>query len=333
MARADDRLFARAVSDAAADDAVIAAFYRGTGYRSIWTDADDAGRRAAFLSALATAGAHGLPVARYDERALGAAFAAARTDRDRGDIEVRMTRAYLDYAHDLQAGAVVAAKVDPGIVRDAPVFDAPAALDAIAGSDPAAVLRGLAPRSPEYAMLMREKLRLEQLIDRGGWGSTVSSADLGPGRSGAEVVGLRDRLVAMGLMPVSASARYDATLQRAVQEFQYLHGLDADGIADRETLEQINIGPEERLKSVIVAMERERWMNIDRGSRYVWVNLTDFSARIVDHGRITFQTRAVIGKNVPDQRTRNSRTRWSSWSSTRAGMCRVRSPQGNICRC
>jgi murein L,D-transpeptidase YcbB/YkuD len=50
-------------------------------------------------------------------------------------------------------------------------------------------------------------------------------------------------------------------------------------------------------------MERERWLNIDRGTRHVWVNLADFTARIVDRGSITFQTRSVIGKNVPDQRS------------------------------
>jgi murein L,D-transpeptidase YcbB/YkuD len=33
------------------------------------------------------------------------------------------------------------------------------------------------------------------------------------------------------------------------------------------------------------------------------VNLPDFTARIVDHGKVTFETRAVIGKDVPDQHT------------------------------
>jgi len=52
-----------------------------------------------------------------------------------------------------------------------------------------------------------------------------------------------------------------------------------------------------------VAMERERWINFDRGTRHVWVNLADFTARIVDRGSITFQTRSVVGKNVADQRS------------------------------
>ncbi len=33
------------------------------------------------------------------------------------------------------------------------------------------------------------------------------------------------------------------------------------------------------------------------------VNLTDFSARIIDNDRLTFQTRAVVGKNAHDRRS------------------------------
>jgi murein L,D-transpeptidase YcbB/YkuD len=44
-------------------------------------------------------------------------------------------------------------------------------------------------------------------------------------------------------------------------------------------------------------------MNIDRGQRHIWVNLTDFTAKIVDHGRVTFTTRSVIGALSADRQT------------------------------
>jgi murein L,D-transpeptidase YcbB/YkuD len=44
-------------------------------------------------------------------------------------------------------------------------------------------------------------------------------------------------------------------------------------------------------------------MDYDRSARHIWVNLPDFTAKIVDHGRTVFETRVVIGKNVPDQRS------------------------------
>jgi murein L,D-transpeptidase YcbB/YkuD len=50
-------------------------------------------------------------------------------------------------------------------------------------------------------------------------------------------------------------------------------------------------------------MERERWMDGALGARHVWVNIPDFTAAIVDHGRVTFSTRSVVGKDHADQRT------------------------------
>ncbi|HOZ35140.1 MAG TPA: L,D-transpeptidase family protein, partial [Tabrizicola sp.] len=81
------------------------------------------------------------------------------------------------------------------------------------------------------------------------------------------------------------------------------HGLTADGSLGEGTILEINKTPEDRLKSVIVALERERWMDIDRSVKHVWVNLPDFKARIIDGGRVIFETRVVIGKDVPDQRS------------------------------
>jgi len=50
-------------------------------------------------------------------------------------------------------------------------------------------------------------------------------------------------------------------------------------------------------------MERERWTNMERGRRHVLVNLTDFSATIVDDEVETFRTRSVIGAEMPDRQT------------------------------
>ncbi|MDT8855769.1 L,D-transpeptidase family protein [Paracoccaceae bacterium Fryx2] len=301
--RAQVTPFSQALTEASARDDAIAGFYRDNGYATLWTGAADAERRAAFLSALATAGDHGLPVQRYDAGALMAAFHAARTEGDRGRLEVAMSRAYLDYARDLQTGVLVPAKVDAGIVREVPLRDRRANLDAIAAGTPSAVLKALAPKAPEYARLMKAKLTLERLPATGGWGAPVSAESLKPGQTGAGVVQLRDRLIAMGYLGRSATMTYDASLQKAVQDFQIDHGLESDGVASPATLAEINIEPEARLRSVVVAMERERWMNIDRGRRHIWVNLTDFSTKIIDNGKVTFTTRSVIGKDVPDQRS------------------------------
>ena len=164
------------------------------------------------------------------------------------------------------------------------------------GDDPARVLRALAPRSPEYARLMGHKKRLATAVRRGGWGPAVEADRLREGASGAQVVALRDRLRAMGHMGRSVSPRYDAALAAGVASFQRAAGLPADGIAGPETIRAINLPAQARMGQVLVAMERERWMNAPRDGRVIWVNLPDFSATILDDGIETFRTRSVIGK-------------------------------------
>lgn len=295
--------FSQSVAAAASDDAAIADFYRDSDYAPIWTGQGQELRRSALLAALAGAGAHALPLNRYDPAALIAASRAARTEGDRGRLDVMMTKALLDYAHDVQTGALEPGKVLGLIKREVPLRDRRANLEAFVAGEPVAFLKSLPPRTQAYAQLMRAKFELEQRLNAGGWGEKVAAQSLKPGATGPAVLQLRDRLVAMNYMPRSVTATYDAAMQKAVQAFQIDMGLEADGVAGAGTIEQINIGPQERLEAVVVAMERERWMNIDRGSRHIWVNLTDFTAKIVDHGRVTFSTRSVIGKSTADQQT------------------------------
>jgi len=126
----------------------------------------------------------------------------------------------------------------------------------------------------EYARLMREKLKLEELIGRGGYGAPVrSSGKLEAGATGQAVVDLRNRLIVMGFLQRTSTQTYDDSIVAAVQRFQQSHGLAIDGTAGEGTLREVNVSAERRLQSVIVAMERERWINRPRGERHVWVNL------------------------------------------------------------
>ncbi|RKF15460.1 murein L,D-transpeptidase [Roseovarius spongiae] len=297
--------FKQAVAEGAARDDALAAFYRDNAYRAVWTgaDAEFRERRQALMQAIAESEAHGLPPARYNPDELMRLMETARTPRDLGRVEVEMSRSFLRLARDMQTGMLVPSKIDSGIVREIP-YRAPASyLDNFLRSNPRAFFRGLPPKSGEYARLMREKTRLERRLGAGGWGPKAPVASLAPGASGGAVIALRDRLTEMGYLERSASAVYDTRMQQAVQAFQAAHGLVPDGAAGAATIREINEPVEKRLASIMVAMERERWLNMPRGKRHILVNLTDFSARIIDDDKVTFRTRAVIGKNRSGQQS------------------------------
>ena len=302
---AQDTQLKQAIATAAAKDRDIAAYYKATGYEALWvgSGSKDRARRRALVAAFAGAADHGLPSAKYDDAKLRKLIGAAEGATARGKLEVELSRQFLSYARDIQTGILTPSRVDEEIVRKVPYRNRLATLDAFANSNPVGFMKSLPPKNPEYTRLMKAKLDMERQIAKGGWGPTVSGKSLKPGQSGKGVVELRDRLVAMGYMRRSASATYDADLQKAVQQFQLGNGLPADGVAGALTLKEINVPMERRLRNVIVAMERERWMNRPRGKRHIDVNLADFTAKIMDGSTVTFQTRSVVGKNVSDQRS------------------------------
>ncbi|MEC3860205.1 L,D-transpeptidase family protein [Mesobacterium sp. TK19101] len=299
--------FKQAVAENAARDDDIAAFYRARNFEPLWTGegAEYLLRRQALIEAVQAAPSHGLPTGRYDAPQILALMRGVGNARDMGEVEVELSKIYLRFARDIQTGVLKPSRADDGIKREPPYRDRTALLAALETGDPRVTMRGLAPQTHEYARLMKAKLQLEHIAASGGWGQEVPGGALKPGASGKAVVALRNRLIAMGYLHRSAAAGYDAALQAAVQTFQEDHGMEADGVAGPSTIKEINVSARERLESVVVAMERERWLNFPegRGDRHVLVNLTDFKARIIDHDKVTFETRSVIGHQDLDRRT------------------------------
>ena len=160
--------YKQAVAEQIGDDAQMASFYRARGFEPIWTGASDAdrARRMALLAAFNMADDHGLPQQRYNSDRLMAQMSAAQTERDRGLLEVELSQTFLRFARDLQSGMLIPSKIDSGIKRELPLRDGQVLLQRLTTEDPRAVMRSLAPNSPEYARLMRAKLRLGRRRDR-----------------------------------------------------------------------------------------------------------------------------------------------------------------------
>lgn len=291
------------IAAAASEAPEIVAFYRDRAFEPIWLGPEAAERRAALADALTVAMAHGLPVTRYDPAVLRRAFAEADESAEIGKVEVETTELLLQLARDASSGVIDPAEVD-GLIRVEPVRpDATRILAAFVGSDPRAVLRGVWPSSPAYLRSLREKLRLESLLRRGGWGPAAGANPLRPGDTGPDVILLRDRLVRMEYLSPTPSASYDTALTAAVRSFQENHGLLPDGTAGEATLRAINVPVEERIAQLVVTLERLRWTNRPLELRHVLVNLAEQRAYVVDDGTVTFSTGVVVGANTPERRT------------------------------
>jgi len=298
--------FRQAIAEGVATHDEMAEFYRDRDFQPIWTGEGHADRRHALLSALENAAHHGLPTGRYDPDALRAAFMDADNPYDRGRAEIIASAMFLQYASDVQSGILDPGTVISQIDREPPRRDPSQLLVGFIAGDPHDFVRSLPPAHPEYLRLQRALLTLQRMAAEGGWGASVHAGRLERGDRGQGVVQLRDRLIRMGYMDRSVTAVYDAEMEAAVGRFQADHGLLADGVAGASTIEEINTGLDTRLRQVILAMERQRWMNWedpDRGASHVLVNIPDFHAYVIDNEDVSFETRVVVGARPQDRVT------------------------------
>ena len=275
-------------------------FYAKRNFNPIWVGRKNKARAKALIEAVSSAAEHGLPKSQYQLAKLRSALNSRRSNLD-ATAEMFATQIFLKYAHDLSSGILKPKRVSKEIAVQVPRRSELALLDAISRSNPTGFFKALVPKHPEYSRLLEEKQRLELLLMKGGFGKTIRSETLKPGISNENITKVRARLSAMKYGRLGNDQDYDDRLRIVVQQFQLDHGLKPDGIIGPGTIKVLNASAEQRLKQVIINLERERWMNRSRGNRHIVVNLADFSLSIYDDDRVTFTSNTVVGKIGKDR--------------------------------
>lgn len=290
------------LAQAVAQDPGLADFYGSNGLKPVFLGEQGAARRQAVIAAVGQAASHGLPPARYRADVL---VALADGGVDSLDEELAFARTFERWTHDVTGGILDPQRVDPGIKRKVARTGTGDLLRALVSSgDPVGFAASLGPADPRYAMLRDALTRQDRLTAPAGT-PVVPAGTLRPGDSGTAVLALRERLGAMGFtaVPEAETETFDTTLAAALAAFQTEAGMAADGIAGPRTVARLNRSAQTD-PAILVALERMRWMNgQDPMTRQVWVNLPEFTARVMQDGQELFSTRVVVGKADPDYET------------------------------
>jgi murein L,D-transpeptidase YcbB/YkuD len=160
-------------------------------------------------------------------------------------------------------------------------------------------LRTLIPSHPDYVRLRQALAEYLDMSENGGWPQMPAGKPLGKGDTGRRVSLLRERLFASGDLKEVAPGWgeiFDEALEEAVRRYQGRHGLEADGIVGRKTIESLNVPIEERMRQIALNMDRWRRLRHDLGSRYVIVNIADFSLEVYENGMPVLDMLVVAGK-------------------------------------
>ena len=280
-----------------AEGAAIAAYYSAQGYVPTWTaDGHLTDRARAVIRRIAAAASDGLDPAAYPVPlpGLGAYVPVAPAALAHADI--MLSKAVAAYAGDAATGRLDPKAISDNFGYDIKRPDAATALSSVAGAeDPAAALAAFNPPQKEFAAL-RAKLAELRAARTEAPPEVPAGPALKPGMSDPRVVLLRERL---GLAADAAAPEvYDDAVVEAVKAYQASQKLKADGIVGNATLAAMNRAAADPVATILVNMERWRWMPRDLGRFYVRANIPEFNVRIVDNGEVVHETRVVVGKTT-----------------------------------
>lgn len=255
--------------------------YRARGDEPIWDRKDGYGEIArAAIVALRASPERGLLPQDYDGALLDS-IAEAGPDPDpfrRSERDLLLTLAVLRYLRDLRDGRIAVTPFGH-LKTGVPIpTDVGLLTRAAAGTPIESLAREVEPHLAQYRNLLAQLTVYRALADTFRLHALAPGA-VRPGQRFAGTAELRRRLVAFGDLPdvaAPAGPLYDSTLADGVRRFQARHGLIADGVLGAGTRRALGVGPATRVRQIVLALERLRWLPPLDGPRLLVVNVPAF---------------------------------------------------------
>ena len=278
----------------------LEAYYQTFGGELLWLASS---RANALISRLKNAEADGLDPNDYPSKQLATISATGPSADKRGlaIIELYFSSAFLEYASDLKVGRFLPSKVDPNFFIESRTIDQQAALKDLAQTDSIdRFFDAWQPPGQRYAALRTVLAKYRALAAKGGWNTVPLGESIKPGMSDPRIPAIRTRLsltdAASGEVGAAEGQLYGNALVEVVKRFQARQGLEGDGVIGSTTIVAMNVPVQERIKSIILAMERLRWMPENLGQQYLIVNIAGFELRRVNAGKVEERMAVVVGK-------------------------------------
>lgn len=212
--------------------------------------------------------------------------------------ELLLTRQFFRYASRAYAGRRDINTKDLGWFIPRKKIDAVVFLDSLL-KNKGQNLSGYEPVNRQYNLLKDYLLKYYAIEKGDGWVPIpVPSAkkSLREGDSSETVALLKKRLFLYGdLKEADSSQLFNAGLTTALKNYQRRFGLKEDGVAGPALLTQMNKPVSERIKQILINMERIRWVPAAPAGDYLLVNIPEYRLHVYEDGKYAWNMNVVVG--------------------------------------
>ena len=215
-------------------------------------------------------------------------------------LELMLTAQYFAFADLVWEGmdASISKSVDWNLPRKKVSYEE--FLDSILKTDPEQIKDLKRPVNRQYGLLRKFLENYSLLEAKGNWFVIKNSSKaLRPGDSSEIVLQIKQRLLELSDLKLNnATQLYDEDLRIAVISFQKRHGLKDDGIIGKTTIVAMNVPYKERIKQLMVNMERSRWVPVSLDRDYLVVNIPEFKLHVNSGDKLLWSCNIVVGKPI-----------------------------------
>jgi murein L,D-transpeptidase YcbB/YkuD len=300
---------------------LLADLYEERGFAPAWGVGDDE----SILRAVEASVEDGLDPEDYHRSALRAMQRrlrdpAVRTPTALAGYDLLLSDAVARRVYHLEFGKVSARDLDPhwNMTREIDDLEPVVILQQIVAADSAE--SAILAHRPPHAIYRRGLValaRYRRIRDEGGWEPVPDGPKLELGATGPRVTALRARLAATGDLPRGdEGGAFDSGLEQAVERFQARHGLEADGVAGKGTLAELNVPVDARIDQIRVNLERARWVLHDLSGDFLLVDIAGFELRLFRDDQIVWTTRVQVGRPFRATPVFRSRIRYLDFNPT-----------------
>jgi L,D-transpeptidase YcbB len=269
-------------------------FYMASGYKSVWQSKKD---RKIILEQLINSEEEGLnpsdykisKLLKYEKKAPNL------NDEELAQFDVLLTHSLQKYILHLTNGRLNPRTLYPDWDLKDNKIDINTTLASLLISDSLEInLNNLKPHHDVYLKL-KKALKIINAFPKDAYTKIEITNKIIENDTNPSIVEIKKRLIYWKDMKPkdSLSSIYDEATVQAIKKFQYRHGLAADGVIGKGTVESLNFSKNQRKEQIIANLERWKWFPKEMGDEYLIVNIPEYRLTVVK-GKDSVRTHKVI---------------------------------------